>query len=120
MVNISYLIMYLHSLIHLPKFVKTHGSLDNFSRFRYDNYLQKIKNCLKSTKYPLQETHNRLVDEQMLEQYEILKMYTTFNEIEHYLYSPFYCINDKLFEKIISNYSTLIVDISKEKINICN
>lgn len=47
-----------HSLIHLPKFVKTHGSLDNFSCFRYENYLQKIKNCLKSTKYPLQETYN--------------------------------------------------------------
>jgi len=38
-----------HSLIHLPKFVKVHGSLDNFSCFRYENYLQKIKNCLKST-----------------------------------------------------------------------
>jgi len=50
-----------HSLIHLPKFVKseTHGLLDNFSCFPYENYLQKIKNSLKSTKYPLQETHNR-------------------------------------------------------------
>jgi len=107
-----------HSLIHLPKFVKTHGSLDNFSCFRYENYLQKIKNCLKSTKYPLQETHNRLVEKQKLElsqQYETPKMYTTFNEIEHHLYSPFYCINDKLFEKIVFNYSRLTIDISKEK-----
>lgn len=39
-----------HCLIHLPKFVKTHGSFYNFSCFWYENYLQKIKNCLKSTK----------------------------------------------------------------------
>lgn len=114
----EYFISYnVYSLIHLPKFVNTHGSLDNFSCFRYENYLQKIKNCLKSTKYPLQKTHNRLVEEQKLElsqQYEIPKMYITFNETEHYLYSPFHCINYKLFEKIISNYSTLTVDISNK------
>lgn len=39
-----------HSLIHLPKFVRTHGKLDNFSCFHYENYLQ----LKKSSKYPLQ------------------------------------------------------------------
>jgi hypothetical protein len=41
-------------------------------------------------------------------------MYTPSNEIEHNTFSQFYCINDKLYEKII-NYSRLTIDISKEK-----
>lgn len=80
--------------------------------------MHKIKNSLKSTKYTLQETHNRLIGKQKLElsqQYETSKMYTTFNETEHNINSPFYCINNKLFEKIIFNYTRLTVDISKEK-----
>jgi len=58
------------------------------------------------------------VEQQKLElslQYETPKVYSTFNVTEHYIYSPFYCIKDKLFEKIIFNYSRLTIDISKEK-----
>lgn len=32
-----------HSLIHLPFFVNLHGPLDNFSAFKYENYLQTLK-----------------------------------------------------------------------------
>lgn len=107
-----------HSIIHLPKFVRTDGSLDNFSCFRYENYLQKIKNCLKSTKYPLQETYNRLLEKQKVElsqQYKTPKMYTTFNGTEHNISSQFYSINDVIFQKIIFNYSRLTIDVSKQK-----
>lgn len=67
-----------HSLIHLTKFVRTRGPLDNFSCFWYKNYLEQIKNCLKPTKYPLQETYNRLMEKQNIElsqEFELPKMY---------------------------------------------
>ncbi|XP_008181584.1 uncharacterized protein LOC103308971 [Acyrthosiphon pisum] len=38
--NVSYNV---HNLVHLPMLVKMHGSLDNFSCSKYENYLQKIK-----------------------------------------------------------------------------
>jgi hypothetical protein len=47
-----------HSLIHFPIFVNTCGPFDNFSSFRYENYLQEIQKSIKSAKYPLQETYN--------------------------------------------------------------
>lgn len=31
-----------HSLIHLPYFVRIHGPLDTFSAFKYENYLQQL------------------------------------------------------------------------------
>lgn len=115
----EHLISYnVHSLIHLTKFVRIHGPLDNFSCFRYENYLQQIKNCLKSTKYPLQETYNRLIEKQNIElsqEFELPKIYTTFNEIEHSIFSPLYTSNDKLFKKITLNYFKLTIDISKDK-----
>jgi len=33
----------IHSLIHLPFYVKTHGCLDNFSAFKYESYLGNYK-----------------------------------------------------------------------------
>lgn len=41
-------------------FTLSHGPLDNFSPFRYENYLQYLKKSLKSEKYPLQEVYNRI------------------------------------------------------------
>jgi len=50
----SHFITYnVHSLIHLPIYVLLYGPLDNFSCFRYENYLQDIKKSIKSIKYPL-------------------------------------------------------------------
>jgi len=36
-----------HSLLHLPMYVKVHDCFDNFSRFKYENYLQYIKKVNK-------------------------------------------------------------------------
>lgn len=48
-------------------FTLLHGPLDNFSSFRYENYLQYImKKSLKSDKYPLQEVYNRITEKQQL------------------------------------------------------
>lgn len=45
-------------------FVKILGPLDNFSCFKYENYLQEIKFSIKSSKYCLQEVFNRISEKQ--------------------------------------------------------
>lgn len=69
----QHLISYnVHSLIHLPMFSLIHdGPLDNFSAFRYENYLQFIKKSFKSTKYPSQEIFTRIVEKQTIDNYKI-------------------------------------------------
>lgn len=51
-----------HNLIHLAGDVKAHGSLDEFSAFKYENLMYKIKRKLKQSSLPLQQLHNRLVE----------------------------------------------------------
>lgn len=50
-----------NSLIHLPFFTNLHGSLDNFSAFEYENYLQTLKKTVNYCKYPLTEFKNKIV-----------------------------------------------------------
>lgn len=50
-----------HSLIHLPFFANLYGSLDNFSAFKYENYLQFLKKSMKCCKYPLSEIKNKII-----------------------------------------------------------
>lgn len=50
-----------HSLIHLPFFVNLHGPLDNFSAFKYENYLKKLKTSMKCCRFPLAEIQNKVL-----------------------------------------------------------
>lgn len=54
--NVSYNV---HGLIHLVKDVKKFGPLDNFSAFKYENYLQTLKKLLKKYDKPLQQIVRR-------------------------------------------------------------
>jgi len=49
-------------LIHVPNFVKLHGLLDNFSAFKYENYLGFLKKITKNGSYPLQDIYNRVIE----------------------------------------------------------
>lgn len=52
----------IHSLIHLPYYVKIHGCLDNFSAFKYENYLGVLKKSISHSRFPLQEAANRILE----------------------------------------------------------
>lgn len=52
-----------HNLIHVADFVLIHGALDTFSAFKYENYLQFIKKSSKNSRYPLQDTYNRIIEQ---------------------------------------------------------
>lgn len=57
-----------HSLIHLPYYVSLYGPVDNFSAFKFENYLQKLKKKVKTCTKPLQQLVNRIYEENTLEE----------------------------------------------------
>ncbi|KAL5237438.1 hypothetical protein ACI65C_004848 [Semiaphis heraclei] len=55
-----------HGLIHIADFVLTHGCLDRFSAFKYENYLQFVKkSCKNASQFfkPIPETTRTLNDD---------------------------------------------------------
>lgn len=83
----EYVTYNVHGLIHLSDFVKIHGSLENFSAFKYENCLQIMKKTVKNSKYPLQDVYNRIVEQysqiQFLPTYPILKNQIDYNPLIH-------------------------------------
>lgn len=55
-----------HNLIHLPDDVRLFGCLDNFSCFKFENEMQKIKNKIHNCGKPLQEFANRVLEKNHL------------------------------------------------------
>lgn len=49
----------IHNLLHLCSDVKTYGPLDNFSAFRFENYMISIKKRLRKHEKPLQHLYKR-------------------------------------------------------------
>ncbi|XP_067204058.1 uncharacterized protein [Linepithema humile] len=62
----EYLSYNVHNLLHIAKDVQTFGCLDNFSCFKYENYMQKIKRKLHQSGKPLEELSNRIFEESQL------------------------------------------------------
>ena len=55
-----HLLYNVHSLIHLSDECATHGPLDNFSAFPFENYLGKLKKLIRSPKNPLTQIVKRI------------------------------------------------------------
>lgn len=89
-----------HSLIHLPFFANLHGSLDNFSAFKYENYLQYLKKSMKCCKYPLSEIKNKIIAS---EGEELLNYFTD----DHLLKS--FRINEKISNFGFIHYNQIIL-----------
>lgn len=52
----------IHNLLHLSDCVKLYGSLDNFSVFPFENYMQQLKKVRKSAQ-SLQQIIRRIIEE---------------------------------------------------------
>lgn len=59
----EYLSYNVHNLLHIADDGQKFGSLDNFSCFKYENHMQKIKNKLHKSGKPLEELSNRVFEE---------------------------------------------------------
>ncbi|KYN21736.1 hypothetical protein ALC57_05887 [Trachymyrmex cornetzi] len=51
-----------HALLHLANDVHKHGPLDYFSVFRFENFLQKIKNLIRKPQDTLSQLHRRYIE----------------------------------------------------------
>lgn len=51
-----------HALLHLANDVHRHGSLDSFSVFRFENFLQKIKSLIRKPQQILAQLHRRYAE----------------------------------------------------------
>ncbi|EZA62198.1 hypothetical protein X777_02824 [Ooceraea biroi] len=51
-----------NGLIHLCDDVRIHGTLDLFSAFKYENFLQEIKKIIRKADKPLQQLHRRYTE----------------------------------------------------------
>uniref|UniRef100_A0A1Y1LCB4 Uncharacterized protein n=1 Tax=Photinus pyralis TaxID=7054 RepID=A0A1Y1LCB4_PHOPY len=51
-----------HNLIHVCDDVRKLGALDNYSAFKFENYMGNIKNKIKTGSNPLQQIFNRIME----------------------------------------------------------
>lgn len=63
MVNMQCHIMYnVHNLVHLAGDVRTHGTLQKWSAFPFENFLGSLKKLLRKPGQQLEQLHNRIVE----------------------------------------------------------
>lgn len=111
-----------HNLIHLANDVRTFGCLDNFSCFKFENHMQKIKKKLHQSGKPLQELSNRVLEELQLPirpyrnvQYPI-SVYKSNNTISHLQYKNFKIALNKMDDCALveDKFVIFILDIFEE------
>ena len=56
----EFIVMNVHSLIHLGQQCRQFGNLDKFSAFKFENYLGKLKKTVRSANKPLKQIIRRL------------------------------------------------------------
>ncbi|XP_077256486.1 uncharacterized protein LOC143894215 [Temnothorax americanus] len=69
-----------HNLLHLCSDVRTFGPIDNFSAFRFENFMQSIKKKLRKNEKPLQQLIKRYAEVD-----NILSLKSNFNNTKLYL-----------------------------------
>lgn len=55
----------IHSVVHLVDDVKKFGSLDNFSAFKFENYMKILKQYIRKADKPLQQVVHRYVEKEI-------------------------------------------------------
>jgi hypothetical protein len=66
----EFLFYNVHSLVHLSKEVERYGTPDNTSAFIFENYMQKLKRCVRNARNPVVQVAKRLHEESLLMKYE--------------------------------------------------
>jgi len=71
----EYLTHNVHGLIHLPADCVKHGPLENFSCFKFENYLFEIKKKMRTSRHPLQQICNRLKEQEQIQKVKDVTKY---------------------------------------------
>lgn len=63
----------MHSLLHVELDVKLHGSLDNYSAFEFENYMQTLKRMLRSNSSHLSQIVRRVGEAELFQSCKVAK-----------------------------------------------
>lgn len=100
-----------HNLLHLCSDVRMFGPLDNFSAFRFENYMMTIKRLLRKNEKPLQQLCKRYCEN---ENFLLPKpIYNT-----QHLYSLKYLHNNGSITHDCDNVQLQYFQVSTEKFNV--
>ena len=91
-----------HSLLHLADDARTHGSLDNISAFKFENYLGSIKKMIRGSKNPLIQVVNRVKED--------IQYGNHSNGIRSNIQYKAYKLSKKSFCEILPNNYSLSID----------
>ncbi|XP_071579356.1 uncharacterized protein [Temnothorax nylanderi] len=118
----EYISYNVHNLIHFPDEVQTFGCLDNFSCFKFENHMQKIKKKVRQSRKPLEQLSNCVFEELQLPiqpcpiiQYPVV-VYKKNKEISYLQFKSFKISkhNNNNFALLDSNFVVCILDIVEE------
>uniref|UniRef100_A0ABD2XRW8 DUF4218 domain-containing protein n=1 Tax=Trichogramma kaykai TaxID=54128 RepID=A0ABD2XRW8_9HYME len=105
-----------HNILHLVADVRKYGKLDNFSAFRFENYIRKIKHLVRTGDNPLAQIARRLSEKSWLESKicdtTIIDKFTVENKHYDGPILPHFCENQ--FKKLKTKLFSLNVDDKRE------
>lgn len=93
--NVSYNV---HSLLHITEDVKKYGHLDNYSAFKFENYMQQIKKFVRKKSQPLEQINNRLFEINKLKHKAEENTFTPIFSLNDNFPNNYCCINNKIFK----------------------
>lgn len=73
-----------HNLVHLTDDVKLLGPLDNFNAFKFENYMQVLKNKLRKHEKPLEQIINRIKEMEVINFKNRKSLSCPFSEKKHF------------------------------------
>lgn len=107
----QYITHNVHNLLHLCCDVRIFGSLDNFSAFRFENYMMTIKRRLRKNEKPLQQLIKRYSENE-----NFLLPKPTYNN--QHLYSLKYLHNNGPLSQDCGNVQSQYLQLLSEKLSI--
>lgn len=111
--GLQYMSYNIHNLIHLADDVKNFGCLDEFSSFKYENFMYDIKRKLKTSRKPLQQIYNRLTEESLINREYIDEKYPYINEKKSAIIDRNFSITTKFPNNVVKLHNGKIMKVLK-------
>lgn len=118
MYGVEYLTHNIHNLLHLAQDVKTFGCLDQFSCFKYENYMSNIKGKVQNAPKPIEQLVNRVFEEnsipvtkQCRKAFPVIQNNRNSTEIKELIFDGFTLTKKKLQNFcLLSDFSVLSIN----------
>lgn len=72
-----------HNLLHLAADVKNFGTLDEFSAFKFENYMSVLKRLIRKTNQPLQQLTRRFAEIEIINNNKTFNIYSNYTDFDN-------------------------------------